>query len=100
MHIDRLRGIALGLGLLSLLGGCGYDFAGAGRPASTFGEANRQTLMAQVIDPEPEYDTLAPETSAEHAAQAVERYRKDTVKKPERVSSTESSSSGSGGGGR
>ena len=65
---------------------CYVDFAG-GKPASTFGEANRQTMMAQVVDPEPEYDTLVPPTSAEHAGQAVDRYRKGAVKQPERTSS-------------
>ncbi|GGB86185.1 hypothetical protein GCM10011494_00600 [Novosphingobium endophyticum] len=65
-----------------------------------FGEANRQTMMAQVIDPAPQYDTAVPETSAEHAGQAVERYRTDKVKKPERVKTSNAlSSSGSGGGG-
>lgn len=63
--------------------------------ASEFGDANRLTLAAQVIDPDPQYDTLNPVTSGEHAGQAAERYRKDTVKQPERVRSTES---GGGGG--
>jgi len=60
---------------------------------ATFGEANRQTMMAQVIDPDPQYDDLVPVTSGKHAADAVERYRTDSVKEPERVSTSE----GSGG---
>jgi len=62
-----------------------------------FGEANRQTLAAQIVDPIPTYQTVVPETSAAHAAMAIERYNTDKVKKPEKVNS--GSSSGSGGGG-
>lgn len=63
-----------------------------------FGEANRQTMMAQVIDPAPQYDTAVPDSSADHAADAIERYRTDKVKKPERVQ-TSSGIGASGGGG-
>ena len=97
MNIDRIRLIALAA--VPLLAGCETDQMGIGRPASTFGEANRQTMMAQVVDPDPQYEFLDPETSALHAAQAVERYRTDNVKKPERVRSTESSGGGGGGSG-
>lgn len=83
---------------LALLSGC-TDDAGKGKVASTFGEANRQTFAAQVIDPDPQYEYLDQATSGEHAAQAVDRYRKDTVKKPDKVRST-MESSGSGGGSR
>lgn len=54
-----------------------------------FGEAYRQTIAAQIIDPAPIYDTPTPETHAEHAAQAVERYRTDKVKLPDRVKTTD-----------
>ena len=54
-----------------------------------WGEANRQTMAAQVIDPAPVYDTAVPETHAEHAGQAVERYRTDRVKLPDRVKTTD-----------
>lgn len=53
--------------------------------ADNFGEANRQTMAAQVIDPNPTYLEPVPETHAEHAGQAVERYRMDRVKQPDRV---------------
>lgn len=102
MNIDRAWPIAAyGLALIALpmLGGCEHDFAASGKPASTFGEANRQTLMAQVVDPDPVYETLIPPTSGEHAGQAAERYRLDKVKKPDRVMSTQSGA-GSGGGSR
>ncbi|KUO56620.1 MAG: hypothetical protein APF82_08910 [Sphingomonadales bacterium BRH_c42] len=55
-----------------------------------FGEANRATFAAMVINPDPRYDTPIPATSAEHAAQAIDRYRTDKVKVPERVTTTES----------
>lgn len=90
------RKIALGLAALMLLGGCEDHLASTGKPTAPFGEANRQTMMAQVIDPEPTYATPLPATSARHAAQAADRYATDRVKQPERVSSTESPSSGSG----
>jgi hypothetical protein len=94
MPTDRLRWMKLGLTLaaLPLLAGCEHDQLGMGKPASTFGEANRQTMMAQVVDPEPEYEYLDPATSAQKAAQAVERYRTDKVKKPDKVRSTETGS--------
>ena len=96
MTIDRLRWLMLAA--LPLLAACQTDQAGLGGPASTFGEANRQTMMAQVVDPDPQYEYLDPETSALHAAQAVERYRTDKVKRPEKVRSTQSSGGGGGGG--
>ena len=61
-----------------------------------FGEANRATYAAMVVNPDPEYDTPIPATSAEKAAQAIERYRNDQVKQPERISTTEGTG-GSGG---
>ena len=62
--------------------------------AAEFGEPNRQTYAAMVVNPDPVYDEpLA--ISAEKASDAVERYREDAVKQPERTSST----AGGGGGG-
>jgi hypothetical protein len=58
---------------------------------AAFGEANRQTMMAQVIDPDPQYDDLVPVSSGEHAAAAIERYRTDSVKQPEKISTSEGS---------
>lgn len=92
MNIDR-GFIVLPVALLALAG-CTQDFAAGERPAAEFGEPNRQTMMAQVIDPEPEYATLVPETSAEHAADAVDRYNQDAVKQPERVRITSSTVTG------
>lgn len=88
----------LALAALPLLSACETGMAGMGEPASTFGEANRQTMLAQVIDPEPQYEADAT-SSAQHAGQAVERYRTGKVKQPERVK-VESASGSSGSGGR
>jgi hypothetical protein len=75
------------LGVLLLLCGCEHalgDEAGAVK----FGEPNRMTMAAQVVNPDPQYDK--PMTgSADSAAQAVERSRTDKVKKPEKVRSTQ-----------
>jgi hypothetical protein len=85
--------------LLSLLvAGCATGPNSRSQIADNFGEANRQTMMAQVIDPTPVYETTVPESSGEHAAQAVERYRKDQVKKPEKVRTTNAGGVGAGGG--
>lgn len=88
MNIERT---VPALALLALLAGCAtYGSVGEGFiDDSEFGEANRQTMAAQVIDPDPEYDTLVPESSGEHAAQAIERYRTDKIKQPESIRSTE-----------
>jgi hypothetical protein len=60
-----------------------------------FGEANRQTFAAQVIDPEPQYETAVPVSSGQNAANAIERYNKDAVKQPQRESTTSGTGSGS-----
>lgn len=93
LHLHRL---AWPVALAMLLGACTDHSTAVGRidPAD-FGEANRQTYAAMIIDPDPVYDSEMT-TSAEHSAEAVERYRMDRVKQPERVSST-SVGSGSGG---
>ena len=57
---------------------------------TSLGEAKAMTMAAQVIDPDPQYEFLDPATSGQHAAAAIDRYRKDAVKKPERVSSRQS----------
>lgn len=81
------------LALSACAGGGGLDiYAGE----DNFGEANRQTFAAQVINPSPVYDAPYIAGSAEKAGQAIERYRTDRVKKPERLNL---SSVGRAGGG-
>ena len=79
------------------LAGCSTTSKTGSIEDTSIGEALHMTLAAQVIDPNPQYEYLDPSTSGQHAAQAIERYRTDKVKKPERISSTSrGSSSGSG----
>jgi hypothetical protein len=59
---------------------------------ATFGEANRQTMMAQVVDPDPQYEDLIPISSGEHASDAVERYRTGKVIEPKRQQTTDAGS--------
>lgn len=77
------------------LAGCAQTHTGSLEmidPAD-FGEANRQTYAAMIVDPDPHYDEPMA-TSAEHAADAADRYREGEVKQPERIRSTESGGSG------
>jgi hypothetical protein len=82
-----------------LLSGCatgGSNTAlGLGR-ADNFGEANRQTFAAMVINPNPEYDEPMAPGDGERAAQAIERLRTGKVKMPERQSLSELGKSGGG----
>lgn len=82
MNIDR-RIFALAL-VLPLLAACETTFRDTQGDVAEFGEPNRQTMAAQVIDPDPVYADTVP-TSAEHAGQAVDRYRDGTVKQPVRT---------------
>jgi hypothetical protein len=90
MNTDPRARFALAAVGLVLLAGCEHSLTEP-KDAAQFGEPNRQTLMAQVIDPDPQYDQPAT-SSGDHAAQAVERYRTDKVKKPERVRTTQGGS--------
>jgi hypothetical protein len=93
MNSDRAKWFALAL--LPLLAAC-EDGMGGVKSASAFGEANEMTNMAQVIDPDPQYEDAVPVTSARSASQAVDRYNTDTVKKPVRQTSTTSISNSTG----
>ncbi len=85
IEYSRLAGIvAASLALASCASNALFEEPGD----ASFGEANRQTMMAQVIDPDPQYDELVPVSSGEHAAAAVERYRTDKVKQPDTVSTS------------
>lgn len=87
MNFDPIRRAAC-LAALPLLAGCASVPSVFEEPSdAAFGEANRQTMMAQVIDPNPVYDGPMV-TSGDHAADAIERYRNDAVKEPESVSTT------------
>lgn len=88
------------VGVALLLGGCatyGSPEAGKFNPED-FGEANRMTYAAMVVDPDPEYDEPMV-GSGEVAADAVDAYRKGEVKEPQRVTSTITGGGGGGSGG-
>ena len=93
MTIDRKRMAAAGLAAL-ILGGCTnndgrFDLT-QGDP--TWGEANRATMAAQVVDPSPEYENPIPPTSASNAVRAADAYRAGTVEQVERISTTDEDS--------
>lgn len=98
MRIDlRLALFALAI---PLIGGCTTSSSAKyGADNEGWGEANRQTMAAQIIDPTPQYDYAVPETGGEHVADAIQRYRDDKVKRPERVKTSSIATGGGGGGG-
>ena len=87
MTTDKLR-LVLALAALPLASACADRSLFEGPGDAQFGEANRQTMMAQVVNPEPEYEGEMA-TSGDKAAQAIDRYRKDAVKQPDTISTTE-----------
>ena len=54
----------------------------------TWGDANRATMAAQVVDPSPEYDTPIPPTSATNAVRAIDAYEAGDVEEVETISTT------------
>ena len=93
MSIEPLHKLAC-LALLPLAAGCASVPSIHEQPGDArFGEANRQTMMAQVIDPDPVYDE--PMTaSGNNAQRAIERYRTDAVKKPDNIRTTDAGAGG------
>ena len=76
---------------LGLAGCATYGSPEAGRfDEADFGEANRMTFSAMVVDPDPQYDGPM-EGDAERAVKGIEDYREGNVEEPEEVRSTETS---------
>ena len=99
---SKARPLAL-IGLSGLLlSGCaaGGSSTGLGlkRP-DNWGEANRQTFAAMVVNPNPEYDDPIAASSGEAAAQAIERLRTGKLKMPERQNVSTIGSAGKSGSG-
>ena len=95
MAINRTA-VPLALGLLVSLAGCTSSGELKLGAKDNWGEANRQTFAAQIINPSPEYtEPFAPSSGAQ-AAKAIERYRTDKVKQPERQSLSDIGKGGSG----
>jgi len=97
MPIDIRRPL-LGGALILGLGGCVTE-GGPMSVSDNWGEANRQTMAAQVIDPDPQYDNAVPATTGQQVAGAVDRYNKGAVKKPDRVRTSQIGSGGGSSGG-
>ena len=97
------KALAAATAALALAGCATYGSPEAGKfDPEDFGEANRMTFAAMVVDPDPQYDTPM-ESDGERAADAIEAYREGAVEEPERVTSIGrggGGSSGGGGGGR
>ncbi len=90
MTIDRTRLLlasAAALAASACVNNDGRFDLQAGDP--TWGDANRMTMAAQVIDPAPEYDTPIPPTTAVNASRAADAYREGRVEQPDRISTTE-----------
>ncbi len=82
MNINLKTASACTLSAL-LLSGCAIDPETGDFVQYQLGESVNQTMMAQVIDPDPQYDSPYHESSGEQAADAIERYRNGTVKEPQ-----------------
>ena len=98
MNFDRFR-IAVVLGLAVSAAGCTSSGGLKLGQADNWGEAYRQTLAAQIINPAPEYDTPFAASSGAKAAQAIERYRTDKVKQPAKQSLSDIGQQGRGSAG-
>lgn len=83
-------------GFTLVVAGCASAGGGGLAAKDNFGEAYRQTLAAQVIDPAPEYSGAAT-VSGDTGAQAVERARTGKTKQPDRQIISNVGKSGSGG---
>lgn len=89
---SKLAKKALPLLMALGLGACATNAVTEQPGDLTFGEANRQTMLAQVVDPDVVYTEPARSNGA-HAADAVERYRTDKVKQPDSYSTKGASTS-------
>ena len=94
MNIDRMR-LGVLLAGTALIAGCTTNKLFEQPGDTTYGEANRQTMMAQVIDPDPQYGDLMPAYSGERGATAVEQYRTYGVEDPEGIRTTDVGEGGS-----
>ncbi|MBJ7498786.1 MAG: hypothetical protein JHC57_03415 [Sphingopyxis sp.] len=85
MNIDFRLGAAAALALI---------VAGCTPTDVTFGNAVRQTMAAQVVNPDPQYEDPIPTTEGAKAAKAVDRYRTDKVKQPDTIRTTDTETGG------
>ena len=95
MRIENSR-VLLAAAALAMLAGCAST-GGMARTAKAdnWGEANRQTMAAQIINPAPDYGDAPLTTTGDQVAAAITRYRTGQVKKPERNKTSTVGTSGS-----
>jgi len=88
---------ALALGALAALGGCNTVNQNIGSEDPALGEAVRYNAAIQTINPDPVYPPggAMPGDSGAKGVAAVKRYRTDSVKQLETMSTSTSSGSGS-----
>lgn len=98
MRIETTRGLLLAATAVALAGCTNADGRfDLSQTDPSWGEANRATMAAQVVDPAPEYADPIPPTSASNAVRAIDAYRDGRVEEVEDVSTTDIGG-GSGGG--
>ena len=101
MNIDPKRAMLAALAVAAL-GGCTFDpQTGHIVPVKPeLGEASRQTFMAQVVNPDPQYPDKVPQSSGVQSERALEAYREGKVEQPKTPNPTVSvGGSGNGGSG-
>ena len=99
MRIDGKHVLAATTGMLSLSACTNADGRiDLANTDPTWGDANRMTMAAQVVNPNPEYDNPIPPTSASNAVRAIDAYRAGQVEEVEGVSTSGSGSSSGGSG--
>lgn len=90
--MNTKRMIVAGAAMLGLSACATYGNIDGAYDPEGFGEANRQSYGAMVVNPEPAY-TEDMTTSGDKAADAFKRYQEDKVKRPTRTSTTSDLSS-------
>jgi hypothetical protein len=96
MPIDRAKAFVAVAATIALTGCAATPATAPLVYEGNWGDANRLTMAAQIIDPAPVYETALAETRGPQVASAIERYRTDRVKRPEKVKTTNVGAQGSG----
>ena len=95
MGIESIQLASAGF-IVVFLAGCAAAPGGVSTvKQDNWGEANRQTMAAQIIDPSPDYAGAPMTTAGDQVAGALARYRTGQVKQPERIKTSKSGTSGS-----
>ena len=95
MRIENARVVAASMALAMVAGCASTGKSALNAQPDNWGEANRQTMAAQIIDPSPDYGDAPMTTSGDQVAAAITRYRTDQVKKPVSVKTSKGGAGGS-----